>query len=159
MDSPPHAVLSGNQTETKKKCHKMSHLEDLPLQTQIRLSTIKQMKLHKKTQTEIAGALKVSRRTIIRDIEKWAKTDDFRRWALEIFFDKIGKVSDKDALHAVIPIITKNIVSKAEIETTSIFTERQEVAFKLDPADRKLLESAARKYIKTSHTRKPTSIH
>jgi len=142
-----------------KRCPKMSHLEDLPTSTQIRIPTIKYGKLHGWTQTQIAESCGVSRRTIYRTICDWVKTDDFLEWAREIFVAKIGKVSDKEALRAATNIITKGMASKAEIKAELKSESTETKVIMLDPEDRALLESAARSYIKTGNKTESASIH
>lgn len=138
----------------------MSHLEDLPTAMQIRIPIIKYGKLHNWTQTKIASECNVSRRTIYRTLEAWTKTDDFIKWAREIFADKIGKVSDKEALRAATSIIVKGMINKSEVKSEQEIIHKKVIDLEnLDPEEQELVRTIARRYIKSSNKTGSPTIH
>jgi len=66
-----------------------------------------------------------------------------------------GKLSD----NLQYSIVMSGVTQKAELKTEHLEDITHRTVIELDPKDRILLESAARNYIKASHTRESASIH
>ena len=93
----------------------------------------------------------------------------------EIFEDKLaylrkkclGKLTEKAhngelSNNLMFNIVMTGIAQKTEITSKSEHVERKEVTFNLDtldPAERKLFEQLARRYIKTNNKTEPNTIH
>jgi hypothetical protein len=114
------------------------------------------------TQEQIAGTCGVSRRTIIRDMQEWVNSGLFETW-LKLEFVELYEyervANPAIAFKALSQLMGKMVTRKAEIKTESIEDVTHRTVIELDPKDRILLESAARNYIKASHTRESASIH
>jgi len=91
-------------------------VSELSTQTNLRLPKIKAGILAKKTRTQIGDDCGVSERTIRRDITDWTKTDDFLRWAREVWIDYLSKVDDVEVFRQATKIIIKTIPTQAEIK-------------------------------------------
>ena len=118
-----------------------------------------------KTYEQLATMCYCSKRTIIRTINEWRIEGGFEQLLYDEFFKlypKVAKTYPDKALDKLVMLIGKGMIRRAEITSNTTLTERKEVAFKLeqlDPAERKLLESIADRYIQKVNPARSDSIH
>ena len=134
-----------------ERCPTLSVLE-LSTQTNLRLPKIKAGILSKKTRTQIGDDCGVSERTIRRDITDWTKTDDFLRWAREVWLHYMQKVDDAEVFRQATKIMVKTIPTQAEIKTEhkdiQVDVKRLEIVQLMDTYG-EAVESAIQRNIQT----------
>lgn len=134
----------------KDRCPTLS-ISELSTQTNLRLPKIKAGILAKKTRTQIGDDCGVSERTIRRDITDWTKTDDFLRWAREVWIHYLRKVDDVEAFRQATKIVVKTIPAQAEIKE-EIKVEEKHVTIVADYTS--AVEAAVNRDIKALRARK-----
>ena len=120
------------------------------------------MLLEGKSQLDMSRKLKLRRETVNRKIARWVKTEDFELWLKQAWLEKYQKVDDKTAFEALTKLLGKMVTQKRKIEVEENITEKQEVTFTIDslnPDERELARSIARRYIKANNQKRPDSVH
>lgn len=126
------------------------------------IELIKPMLLERKSQLDMSRKLGLRRETVNRKIARWIKTEDFELWLKQAWLEKYSKVDDKTAFEALTKLLGKMVTQKRRVEVEENITEKQEVRFTidcLDPEERELARSIARRYIKANNQKRPDSIH
>lgn len=96
----------------------MSQNVTLTHQTLARLPTIKHGLIQKWSEERIAQECKVTRRTIIRDIQAWIKTDDFYEWLHQLWLHLYSTLDDNQLVfREVSRLIGRGMTQKIQAET------------------------------------------
>lgn len=117
-------------------------VQELPRATQIRLPKIKLGLLQKKTREEIGVICHVSEITILRDIKKWTRTDDFPEWIKEVWLDLYTKVDNLEAFRQATRILVKSLTTR--IEAKAEITEKKVIEVDVTEDEDKILSLAAK---------------
>lgn len=102
--------------------------------------------------------------TIVRTVNKWRDEGGFEELLFNEFTEvyPIVKAENPDkALDKVVYLLARNITRKAEIKTDTTLNEKMEVTHNINvsASEELLLNALARKYIKSTHTDEPNSLH
>jgi len=113
---------------------------------------------------QLATLCGCTKMTIVRTVNKWRDEGGFEELLFNEFTEvyPIVKAENPDkALDKVVYLLARNITRKAEIKTDTTLNEKMEVTHNINvsASEELLLNALARKYIKSTHTDEPNSLH
>lgn len=134
----------------------------LSKQTLARLPHIKNGLIKGSTHDTIGKHCGVTEKTIDRDIDSWVKSGFFETWIKTEFLrlhPVMCKAYPELVYRELARLMGKMAVHRQEINVESTQKIVSYEVMKIDSEDRKLLEAAARKYIKASNPTESNVIH